>query len=506
MKMKTLKHIFVAFCIITIATSCEDFLNEEVPGSLPEEEFYQTDEDAELAVTGIYDMTSAHYFSSWNSLYMVKTMLSDESNAGGSNNGDQKGYQDLDDFNIDSQNDKVEDSWKMLYFAIYRSNKAINYLPGDTEYQERLIAEAKALRALNYLDLVSLWGGVPLALEEVAPSEYTSITRASADDIYEQIETDLLEAIPNLPLKSAYADVDKFRMSKGAAQALLGKAYLYHEEWDKAVTQFEAVITSGEYDLESSVESVFTEANEFGQESLFELSYTNGESYDWGNFPWDVKPESNIHIQLMGPRSDYYVAAPGDSLIGGWGFNVGTEKMYNAFVNAGDDNRRRVNVMSVQELRDAGGDWTVESSWDFEGYFRRKYGTFSDETGGPILELNYGTNWRLIRYADVLLMASEANYRDGNETKALEYLNDVRQREGTDLPEVSATGSDLFDAIVLERQLELAFEGFRFIDLVRWGLADQELGALGFVSGKHELLPIPMYEIRTMGLQQNPNY
>ena len=110
----------------------------------------------------------------------------------------------------------------------------------------------------------------------------------------------------------------------------------------------------------------------------------------------------------------------------------------------------------------------------------------------------------MMRYADVLLMAAEANNKAGNDAKALGYLNMVRQRPGTGLPALSVSGTALFDAIVRERQLELAFEGHRFIDLVRWGLAEQELKALGFVKGKHELLPIPSQDIRTAGLPQNP--
>ena len=101
-------------------------------------------------------------------------------------------------------------------------------------------------------------------------------------------------------------------------------------------------------------------------------------------------------------------------------------------------------------------------------------------------------------------MAAEAFYRAGNESKSRGYLNQVRQRAG--LGQSNATGTALFDAIVLERQLELAFEGFRFTDLVRWGLAVTELGSLGFQTGKHELLPIPDYDVRTAGLKQNPGY
>lgn len=505
MKKILIKSLVAASCLLG-AASCDDFLEQEVPGKFPIEDYYKTDGDAQQAVIAVYDILSAHYNSNWASMYMVKTLLSDESNAGGSNDGDQVGYQNLDDFGTDSQNDKVRDVWAQCYVAIFRANKAINNLPASNDLQKRLVAEAKALRAYAYFDLVTLWGDVPLILDDVAPSSYGSTERTLKAQVYEQIEKDLTEAIAVLPLKSAYGAADKFRVSKGTAQALLGKAHLYQEEWSEALTQFEAVITSDQYELETSVEEVFSKEGEFGIESIFELSFLPSEGYDWGNFPWGGKPESNIHIQLMGPRSDYYTKAPADSLIGGWGFNVPKKKMYDAFTNAGDVNRRRVTVMSEAELEAAGGNWSVTNAWDHEGYFQRKYGTFSVNTGGPIGELNYGTNFRLIRYADVLLMAAEAAYRDGDEDQSRDYLNEVRTRPGTDLPEVTATGTALFDAIVLERQLELAFEGHRFLDLVRWGRASAELTTLGFTPNKHEVLPIPINEINTSGLDQNQNY
>lgn len=496
----------VALVLMTGVTACDDFLDQTVNGQLDEGSFYKTDTDALQAVTAAYDMLGAEYNNAWASLYMLKTLPSDESNAGGANNGDQPGYQALDDFNIGSLNDKVTTTWSNLYTTIYRANKIIQYTTPDSPIRERVVGEAKALRAYCYFELVTLWGDVPLMLNDVAPSEFSSIKRAPKADVWAQIEADLADAIEVLPLKSDYDAADKYRFSKGAAQALLGKAHVYQEEWPQAVAVFEDVIGSGEYDLENSVQAVFDINNEFGKESLFELSFVNTEKYDWGNFVWGGKPESNIHIQLMGPRGDYYVKAPGDSLIGGWGMNVAKEKMYNAFVNAGDVKRRRVTIMSKAELVDAGGDWTNDNAWDVEGYWQRKYGSFDNQTGGPVGELNYGTNFKLIRYADVLLLAAEANYRNSDEDAARTYLNMVRERPGTDLAPVSATGDDLFDAIVLERQLELAFEGHRYVDLVRWGLADQELGDLGFVVGTHEVMPIPYTDATSYGLEQNNGY
>lgn len=486
-----------------LASGCKKFLDQPVTGALPEEDFYKTDLDATQAVTAVYDMMQAHYNNNWGSLNMIKTLLSDESNAGGADAGDQPGYQTIDKYNFDATNDKIRDAWRMLYFTIYRANKVINKTKPETHLRKRLIAEAKTLRAYNYFELVSLWGDVPLVLDDIAPANYTKTGRKSKAQVYAQIEKDLLDAISVLPTRNSYTSADKFRVSRGTAQALLGKVFLYEQKCDDAATQFETVISSGQYGLAPSVGAAFSKNFEFGIESVFEISYTTDRAYDWSNFPWSSQPESNIHIQLMGPRSDYYTKAPGDSLLGGWGFNLPKKKLWDAFIAAGDEERRKQMIMSKAELIANGGNWTNDNAWGFEGYFQRKYGSFSTQTGGPISELNYGTNWRMIRYADVLLMAAEANYKSNNETKARQYLNAVRQRSG--LPDVTASGAALFNAIVKERQLELAFEGFRFTDLVRWGLAQQELAPLGY-QPKHALLPIPDYDVKTGALTQNTGY
>jgi len=505
MKRNIIKLTTICLAAALLNTSCKKFLDQPVPGAFAETDFYKTDADALQAVTATYDMMQAHYNNNWASIYMVKTMLTDESNAGGNDAGDQPGYQTLDNFNFDATNDKIRDAWRMLYFTIYRANKVINRVQPETDLRKRLIAEAKFLRAYNYFELVTLWGDVPLVLDDIPPSSYTTTKRAAKAQVYAQIEKDLNEAITVLPLKSAYTTADKFRASKGAAQAMLGKTLLFEGKNAEAAAQFEAVITSGQYSLAPSIGAAFSQNYEFGTESLFEISYTQQRAYDWGNFPWGGAPESNIHIQLMGPRGDFYTKAPSDSLLAGWGFNLPTKKMYDAFVAAGDVNRRKQTVMSEAELKAMGGNWTNPAAYDYEGYFQRKYGSFTTQTGGPIAELNYGTNWRHIRYADVLLMAAEA-FRTTNEGKALGYLNQVRQRAGTGLPALNVSGTALFDAIVRERQLELAFEGTRFQDLVRWGKAATELGPLGFKAGKHEVLPIPDYDVKAGGLTQNPGY
>src|SRR5688572_18034199 len=154
MKNYFIKSAIICLAILVITPGCKKFLDQEVPGAFPEQDFYKTDLDVTQAVTAMYDMMQAHYNNNWGSLYMVKTMLSDESNAGGSDAGDQPGYQTIDNYNFDATNDKVREAWRMVYYTIYRANKVINRVEPASDLRKRSIAEAKFIRAYNYFELV----------------------------------------------------------------------------------------------------------------------------------------------------------------------------------------------------------------------------------------------------------------------------------------------------------------------------------------------------------------
>jgi starch-binding outer membrane protein, SusD/RagB family len=499
------KTIARALLIAGLTIGCGSELDQEVNGNLSEDEFYITEEDAMQGLIAVYDQYANTYNAIWSSMYLIREISSDDVNAGGSDQNDQAGHQQLDDFKHDASNDQIRDAWGNIWRGVYRANKVVQKTTPDTEIKKRIVAEARVLRAFMYMDLVSFWGGVPIVLVELKPEEYSTIARSSREEVLDMIASELELAIPDLPLKSAYGAGDRFRVSKGTAQGLLGKALLYAGKNTEAAAAFENVITSNEYELESDIMANFDKANEFGEESLFEINYIDFNGNDWGNYAWGNNTEDNIIVQLMGPRGDYYTKATADTLIGGWGFNTPTQSLYNAYTGAGDTYRRTRFVMSEAELEAAGGNWTNPGAWDYEGFFRRKYGSFNNQTGAPVGELNYATNWVLMRYADILLMAAEANHKAGNDTKAQEYLNMVRDRAG--LGDVTATGAALFDAIVLERRLELAFEGHRWADLLRWGLADEAFaGNASFNAAKHTLFPIPQTDILASSLEQNPNY
>jgi len=466
--MKIRYKILVIFAVILAFTACKkDFLDVPPQGKMSEELFYDTDEHATMAIMASYDILQWMNARDWNSAYLVKTFPSDESNVGGGDAGDQPPFQELGRFTYGASNPTITAVWQSNYFGIYRANKVINNVEPVSDIRKQIIAEAKLLRAYYMFEIASMFGKGPRMLVEPPPSEYGQ-PFVTATELYEQVIKDLGEALPDLPEKSQYAPEDVFRASKGAANTLLGKTYLYMEKWAESATAFEAVIGSNEYQLQSDYSTLFLKESEFGVESILEASWVTTEGYDWGTFQWGGSRamENNITWQLTGPRGDYFEAGE-TGLIGGWGFNYPKQNAYQVFVNAGDTTRKPASIMSLQDLRDMGGDWTNEESWGWDGNIRVKYGTRMDETSGAegaVPELNYGTNLRLMRYADVLLMAAEANHKAGNDGIAANYLNLVRSRAN-----LGAFTGDIMEAIMTERQMELCFEGVRFLDLISMG-------------------------------------
>jgi tetratricopeptide (TPR) repeat protein len=511
MKRISLLYIIPLLFSVLLISSCDEdeFLSISEAGVVTSSDYLTTEEGVETAVVGIYSNLQTLHCSGFQSLFLLKNLPGDDCLAASSTSSNSSDYQNVDDFSVETDNSFIETAWSDLYTIINRSNTLINGAdPSISDYVVQMIAEAKAMRAYSYLELVTMFGGVPLRVVNASDEADYSIARSTAEEIYAQIESDLLDAIEDLPLKSECGSGNKYRMSKGAAQAFLGKAYLYQNDYANAVEQFESVIASGEYALVASYDSIWRAVEEFGDESLFEVPYTPDNSYTWSSYTWGSS-ECNLSIGVQGIRSDDVSFSSSTLAISdGWGYNRPSAEIGLAFENAGDTIvRGAASIISEEDLVATGAVIQQDVTHDYEGYQRLKYQSWSSETDLTATALlNFGTDWRLMRYADVLLMAAEANYFEGDEGTALTYLNQVRTRAGL----VSAGGDDLFDAIVLERELELAFEASRFWDLVRWGLADEELSDIGFVSGRDELFPIPQDEIDSntaIGEEdQNPGY
>jgi hypothetical protein len=307
--------------------------------------------------------------------------------------------------------------------------------------------------------------------------------------------------------------LQKYRASKGSAQSLLGKVYLYQEKYPQAHQVLQTVIDSEEYGLEPDYSTIWLRENRAGRESIFEVLYSSKNGHDWGG-PWDGTAESNFMIILMGPRGGAFDNLGVIGLNAGWGVNVPTAKIGDLLYADAGVARRNGSVISEADFVAKEGvvnRAVADFHWaQYENYIRIKYSTVATETGDPVPEVNYGTPFKIIRYADVLLMAAEAYNKDSKDALAVPLIKLVRERAGDSNHSAweGQTGDALFSFIVKERQLELAFEGQRYWDLVRWGLAAQEIP--GFKANKHELFPIPLDEINLNSAieisDQNPGY
>nr|WP_321355152.1 RagB/SusD family nutrient uptake outer membrane protein [uncultured Draconibacterium sp.] len=512
--MKLKQYIYGLFLIsIFLFPGCDDFLDTTQMGVTSQDDFYNTDEEVTQGLYAIYDKLQ----SSDLNTFRFKIALSDDALAGGGGRGDNVDTEKLNEYTYGTNNGSLTSMFEKYYQIIYTANLLINKVENaDTPVKQIAVAEAKTLRAYAYFELVSQWGPVPLVTTPLNPDEYAQ-PNSTVEALWAQIETDLSEAIPNLPLKSAQSEAQKANVSKGTAQAWLGKAYLYQEKYAQAAEQFEAVITSGEYELLEDFSTVTREVSEFGSESVFEVSYAKDIS---------SVTECTYIVAFCGPRSPYFKAGTSGLSETGWGFINPSQSLYDAYVEAGDVVRRKATIMSEEELiNEYGGSFRNDGNLPYANYgsIRLKHGAYVAETPGEAYHTIGGINFRITRYSDVLLMAAEAYNRmsSANDVKALEYVNMVRER--AELPALTVTGDALFEAIKTERRLELAFEFVRYQDLIRWGdaanvLAEQgreipkgdgtffENPEAGFKE-KHWLLPFPENEIMVNpNIVQNPGW
>lgn len=469
--MKKIFTFIALGSIITLsAISCNDFLDTTQRGVTSQEDFYSTDDEAEQAVFAVYDALQA--FDINNLLY--KNLLSDDAQMGGGSRTAKQAGNELNEFVFTDNNDILTDVFTNYYEIIYAANILLQKVSDDSDTKSLCRAEAKVLRAHAYFELTTLWGTPPLVTEPLEAGNYNQ-PNSTQEELWAQIETDLTEAIEVLPLKSEQSSADKARVSKGTAQSLLGKAYLYQEKYDEAAAMFDNVIESGEYDLYPDFTMITREESEFGVESIFEISYAADASNT---------SEGSYLLAYIGPRTGYFT--PGTTGISSicWGWMNPLPGLHELFEEEGDEIRQRGTVLNEDDLEEYGASFRSSSgnlAYGSDGLVRTKYGAYVAEMANQseTYYLCSGMNIRLLRYADVLLMAAEAYNRKSspNDTKALEYVNLVRAR--VELDPITETGDELFEKIKRERRMELAFEMVRFQDLVRWGDAAEVLATQG---------------------------
>ncbi|RMF22957.1 MAG: RagB/SusD family nutrient uptake outer membrane protein [Bacteroidetes bacterium] len=487
------------------ALSCEkEFLERKPIIGVTVDNFYRTADDAIAAVNAAYAALQFELSPAGHFRWFWGDIMSDDAVKGGSGDNDVFDLLLLETFQGPTNTDLLEAEWGADYEGIYRANVVLENVPQiemDEQLKARILGEAKFIRAWFYYNLVTLFGGVPLVDHVLAPSEY-NLPRNSAEEIWAFIEQDLNEAIPVLPLRSEYPPEDLGRITRGAAQALLLKALMYQRKYAEAQPVAEAIINSGEYFLEPEYGKIFTRAGENGPGSIFEIQYMNASGGNWGKNNANEGTFTNVFQRARGQFE-------------GFGFNIPTQDFVDEFFKEGfEDPRLKHTVFREGEPMGDRGIFTKEATggfpWDY--YPKKYFNNKSEEAPFGDPNPNGGSNDRVIRYADVLLMHAEAAFHNGDEGAARNSLNQVRARaRGSNpnvLPDVTASGAALLEAIYHERRVELGLEGHRFFDLVRTGRAPEVLGPLGFVEGVHELFPIPESQIQATNgaLTQNPGY
>jgi len=503
MKIIRINRMLVAAMVLVLVASCgKSFIEIEPKGQFLTQNYYKDRSQAYSGLVAAYDVMRKNAGGFENMITMMNAG-SDDNYAGGGGATDGAGIQGFSNYTL-NPNIIPRSFWSDHFQGIFRANILLQKLPDvpmDAGEKARFTAEAKAMRATYYFNLVRMFKNVPLLLEPLSTADIYNVTQATPASVYTQIEKDLNEAIPGLP-SSVVLATEAGRFTKVAAQAMLGKVLLYDNKKAEAAAILAQVNgTPGQANqygnrLLPKFSDLWVFTNKFNTESILEAVHTNQSNADWG-FWGSSADEGNSAAQMVGPRS-YQKVGPNapDIYPSGWSFNVWTQDFYDLIKS---DPRFSSSVLDVKALATAGEARYIEG-YQNTGYFLRKLIPMRSDirTGGGAVELNFQQNDYIIRLADTYLLEAEALGGTGGRAQAL--LDAVRARVG--LTSVPVT----LDAIKTERRLELAGEGHRFFDLVRWGDAPTKLASRGFKPGKNEIFPIPSQELQGTKLVQNPNY
>ena len=505
-----MKNRIIIYCslftglLVGMVACKKSFLTVQPQGTVLQSSYYQNPAEALNGIVAAYNPLAWTTVSSYCPKMVIFNAGSDDAYAGGGGVTDNPGIQALNTFNLQGATPNVPpDLWSRNYTGIYRVNTMLQELPIvpglSSDLLTRYTAEMKFLRAYFYFDLVREFGNIPLITTVLGQSQFFTQLQVKPAAVYAQIETDLNAAIPDLPA-SINVTTDGGRATKGAAQALLGKAIIYENNtarMTEAANHLDSVNTSPNYSLLPNFGDVFDPGNKFNAESIFEIVHTSANGRTWSNFGED---DGNVGVQMVGPRG--YTGPVYESNTAGYGFNPITLDLVNAMKN---DPRYPFTIINIDSLAKAGYCTYDNTGYQNTGYFVRKFAPLAQyQSTIGVIPLNWTNDEIEIRLADTYLLEAEALVRGGGSAPsgktAQNFLDAVRARVG--LPSVPAT----LDNIYAERRLELATEGTRFFDLVRTGQAGTVLAAKGFKTGTNEVLPIPLQELNNTKLVQNPGY
>lgn len=528
--MKALSIITVSLFLGIGCSSCSDFLNLSPYKEISADNFYQSEEDFKQAINGLYEPLKWMYnYEEWNLgeaksdnttyiIHIAKSAIGEE---------------DPDQFLETSTTGAVGTKYNNSYVLIGRANRVLSEIDGiefETKSKNSLKGQALFLRAFAYFNLVQYFGGVPLHTTPSTSYETSFKSRATVEEVYQQILSDAKEAVSLLSVKS---EQEPGHVTKGTAQTLLGNAYMVLKQWSDAEQVLKEVVASQEYKLLADYSSLYATSNKNHRESIFEIQYMQDAALgQQSEFIYRFLPYLTNPAVITGVTPN-----PCPSNVDHGGFNTPTVDLIRSYEPG--DKRLEASIGIVEGVLtdsyslDAHGvksivDYTVAPGITAYPFIRKYF-------NAHIKPFYTDDNWPVYRYAEVLLFLAEAINEQNRPDEAVRYLNDVfgetsiRGRAG--LQPLKANGStDLREKIYQERRIELAFENKRWTDLIRTGKAVEVLTRHGqdikahpeqyywpdglqpvpnayLFNEKKCLLPIPLREIDlNPELVQNPGY
>jgi hypothetical protein len=499
-------YLTVTFFCIQILAGCKKELDVNPQERITLDRYYKTETDAFAALVAVYDRFAFQSGGLYDKA-AIMDVAGDDQLAGGGGPTDINDLQVMQTYTLNASTGPHGYLWNRGYSGIYRANvllSQIDAIPMDAAKKARFIAEVKTMRAAFYFDLVTFFKNIPLIEGTVDPKDLYNIVQATPDKIYAYVEKDLADAMPALPATVPAAS-EGGRLTKGSAQALLGKVLLYEKKWQAAADQFAIVNGTAPgvspsvygYKLLANYADLWKPTNKFNTESVIEFVHSSLSNGGWGDAG---ASEGNLLCITTGPRGYSQLNPSAPDYFSGYSFLVFTKAFFD-FIHF--DPRNTATVANLDSLK-AAGVANYTAGYNNTGFFLGKFIGRSANKAATTPELNFGQDEYEIRLADTYLMEAEAllnaNVNVGAGSRAYQLLNAVRARVG--LAPVAVTQ----DNIEKERRLELAGEGQRWPDLVRWGKAAAVLSSKGFVAGKHEFFPIPQNELNNTKLKQNPNW
>ncbi len=492
--MKTRINKFLIVLLVSLVTwSCNDFLTT-VPESLYSVAgSYKTQSDFEYAIAAVYSAQQELYSPAQNWFRAAAISRCDDIRSASYDEG-------IDNFTDGAVNTPLAGGWKNLWSMISRSNLILDKIDAieftDSSLKNYIKGEAYALRAWAYYTLAWQFGGMPLIETELSVNETKSIPRSTQEETFAFSETDFKKAIELLPASWSGSNVG--RVTKYAAEATLARELMFQSKFSEAKPYLEDVINSGLYEIEPNYVDCFTDSHDNGKERVWEIQFTGNLSGEGQSFSTGMIPEG-YEGKVVIPFSGFTTA-----------MMVSLD-----MIDAYEPGDLRKDVSIITNLKVNGG---VDSM----SYYILKYCHYSYE---PQSQSDWANNIPVIRYTDVKMMYAECLNEEGYvaDGEAFNIINEVRNRAGL-APLTSATVSNqeaFRQALIKERRVEFAFEGLRWNDLVRWGIArevmnkhfmeeDQGGGLYSMDGDYREIYAIPFDELSryddTSVMWQNPGY